>query len=160
MFLRFEELQPKKLIGKSLTMTFAANQTAKLWQSFMPMRHQITNTTGDHLFSLQHYPPDFFAPFNPYTPFTKWAAAEVKDFSSVPEGLETFDLQGGLYALFFYKGDAKNAASFFQQIYGEWLPSSGYALDDRPHFELLGQYYKNGDPGSEEEIWIPLKPKG
>jgi AraC family transcriptional regulator len=39
------------------------------------------------------------------------------------------------------------------------LPNSNYHLDDRPHFEILGEKYKNADPGSEEEIWIPIKAK-
>ena len=34
-----------------------------------------------------------------------------------------------------------------------------YTLDDRPHFEILGEKYKNQDPDSEEELWIPIKPK-
>lgn len=29
-----------------------------------------------------------------------------------------------------------------------WLPNSDYLLDDRPHFELLGDKYKNNDPNS------------
>jgi AraC family transcriptional regulator len=32
-------------------------------------------------------------------------------------------------------------------------------LDDRPHFEVLGEKYKNNDPTSEKEIWIPILPK-
>jgi hypothetical protein len=28
-----------------------------------------------------------------------------------------------------------------------------------PHFEVLGDKYKNNDPSSEEEVWIPIKPK-
>jgi AraC family transcriptional regulator len=39
------------------------------------------------------------------------------------------------------------------------LPNSAYALDDRAHFEVLGEKYKNNDPSSEEEIWIPIKVK-
>ena len=38
-------------------------------------------------------------------------------------------------------------------------PNSDYKPDDRPHFELLGAKYKNDDPDSEEEIWIPIKRK-
>lgn len=49
--------------------------------------------------------------------------------------------------------------SIFQYIFGTWLPASGYYLDNRPHFEILGHKYKNNDPDSEEEIWIPVKPK-
>lgn len=40
-----------------------------------------------------------------------------------------------------------------------WLPASDYNLDNRPHFEVLGEKYKNNDPTSEEEIWIPIKLK-
>jgi AraC family transcriptional regulator len=32
-------------------------------------------------------------------------------------------------------------------------------LDNRPHFEILGEKYKQGSPDSEEEIWIPVKEK-
>jgi AraC family transcriptional regulator len=45
----------------------------------------------------------------------------------------------------------------FLSIYS--VPASNYDLDDRPHFEILGDKYKNGDPNSEEDIWIPIKPK-
>ncbi|MFM9945765.1 MAG: GyrI-like domain-containing protein, partial [Bacteroidia bacterium] len=44
-------------------------------------------------------------------------------------------------------------------IYGTWIPNSEYNLDNRPHFEILGEKYKNNHPDSEEEIWIPIKPK-
>ncbi len=39
------------------------------------------------------------------------------------------------------------------------LPNSEYELENRPHFEVLGEKYKNNDPNSEEEIWIPIKKK-
>lgn len=34
-----------------------------------------------------------------------------------------------------------------------------YEIDFRPHFEILGEKYKNNDPGSEEEVWIPVRPR-
>ena len=89
--------------------------------------------------------------------FEKWAAVEVAAFDDVPEGLETFTLGGGRYAVFDYKG-ASTDSRIFVYIFTEWLPASGYALDDRPHFEILGDRYRNADPESEEEIWIPIKP--
>jgi AraC family transcriptional regulator len=73
--------------------------------------------------------------------------------------METFTLTSGLYAVFQYKGTANEAAGTFQYILGTWLPNSEYTLDSRPHFEILGEKYKNNDPDSEEEIWIPIKPK-
>jgi len=41
--------------------------------------------------------------------------------------------------------------------FGTWLPNSEYALDNRPHCDILGKKYKNDDPSSEEEIWVPIK---
>ena len=147
-------LSEKKLVGKRLTMSLANNRTGELWGSFMPRRREITNAIGTELYSLQVYPAGYFEQFSPQVEFVKWAAAEVADFESSPNGTEPFTLPGGLFAVFPHKGAD---TGIFRYIYGTWLPGSEYLLDDRPHFELLGEKFKNGDPDSEEEIWIPIK---
>lgn len=76
----------------------------------------------------------------------------------MPNEMETFTLTAGLYAVFDYKGSSADNR-IFQYIFGVWLPNSVYLLDDRPHFEVLGDKYKNADPDSEEEIWIPIRTK-
>ena len=156
---RIELLTEKKFIGKRITMSFANNKTVELWKSFMPRRKEITNAIGTDLYSIQIYAPLFFQNFNLHAGFEKLALSEVIDFEHVPDSMQTFILQGGLYAVFLYKGDASNAAQTFQHILFTWLPASNYILDTRPHFEILGDKYKNGDPDSEEEIWIPVKAK-
>jgi AraC family transcriptional regulator len=101
---RIENLSPKKLIGKHLTMTFAENKTAELWKGFMPRRKEITNNLNRNLISMQVYDKAFdFKIFNPNLPFEKWATVEVSDFNDIPEGMESFELPGGLYAVFFTK---------------------------------------------------------
>lgn len=154
-----ETLAAKKLIGKRMTMTFSDDKTYELWRSFMPLRKEIHNVVSTDLFSLQIYPPGFFDNFNPAVAFEKWAAAEVPDFNSVPGDLLTLELPGGLYAVFLYKGLPAAAAGTFKFIIGTWIPNSGYLLDNRPHFEILGEKYKTDDPNAEEEIWIPIKLK-
>lgn len=157
---RIETLHQRKLIGKRLTMTFADNQTFKLWQSFMPRRREIKNSRKSELFSIQVYPQSFDFTFsNLNAEFEKWAAVEVAEFENVPNEMETFVLRGGLYAVFDYRGLSTDT-KIFQYIFGMWLPNSQcYSLDNRPHFELLGDKYKNNDPHSEEEIWIPIRLK-
>jgi AraC family transcriptional regulator len=155
---RIENLAQKKLIGIRLSMSFSNNKTGELWQKFMPDRSKICHKVNNDLISLQVYEYTHFSNFNPDNEFEKWAAIEVKNFVNVPEPMETFILEGGLYAVFDYKG-LSNDPSIFQYIFGTWLPSSDYDLDDRPHFEVLGDGYRNNDPNSEEEIWIPIKPK-
>ena len=156
---RRELLPGKKLVGKRMTMSFADDKTGELWKSFMQQRREIPDNINQELISMQVYPARFFTDFHPTTPFEKWAAAEVTDFENVPGGMETFILPEGLYLVFNYRGKASDAAPFFQNILGEWLPQSDYRLDDRPHFEVLGEKYKNDSPDSEEEIWIPVKKK-
>jgi AraC family transcriptional regulator len=63
-------------------------------------------------------------------------------------------LPGGLFAVFSHKGPD---SSIFQYIYTQWLPQSGYVLDNRPHFEKLPSGYIPGHPDSEEEIYIPIR---
>ena len=156
---RIETLIAKTLVGKRMTMAFSNDKTFELWRSFMPLRKEIHNVVNTDLFSLQIYPPGFFDSFNPTVTFEKWAAVEVADLNSVPSDLLTLNLPGGLYAIFLYKGLSTAAAKTFQFIFGTWIPNSTYLLDNRPHFEILGEKYKIDDPNSEEEIWIPIKSK-
>ena len=158
---RIEILSEKKLIDKSQKMTYSTNhKTVDLWRGFMQRRKEITNSVSTDLYSMQVYDSDFdFQKFNLNAEFEKWATTEVSDFDNVPEGMNTFILRGGLYAVFIHKGDASTAAQTFQYIFGTWLPNSDYVLDDRPHFEIIGEKYKRDSSDSEEEVWIPIKMK-
>jgi len=155
-----KRLPEKKLIGKRISMSYANNTTHELWKSFMPHRKDITNRLNSDLFSIQVFDESFdFTNFNPNAIFEKWAAVEVDDIKAAPIGMGPYTLPGGLYAVFLYVGAASEGAEAFQYIFIDWLPKSDYILDNRPHFEVLGEKYKNEDPRSEEEIWIPIKPK-
>ena len=146
----------RRLAGKRLTMSFANYCIGKLWKSFMEKRNEITNKLTNDLISLTVYQPTHFENFKPTNEFEKWATVEVSGFENLPDNLEAFVLPGGLYAVFHYKGLSSNH-SIFQYILETWLPDSGYELDQRPHFEILGKRYQNNSPDSEEEIWIPIK---
>jgi AraC family transcriptional regulator len=152
-------INEKKLIGKRIKMSFSNNKTFELWRSFMPRKKEIKNQAGSDLYSVEVYGPLYFESFNPEREFEKWAAIQVTDFNSFPPDMETITLPGGLYGVFLYKGPASQGSKFYQYIFGTWLPNSEYLLDSRPHFALMGEKYKNEEPDSEEEIWIPIKSK-
>lgn len=152
-------LQEKKLVGMSMTMSLADNKTSELWKCFMQRRNEITNNIGSLLYSLQVYDELYFSNFKPSNEFRKYAAIEVTDFDSLPKDMQSFVLPSGLYAVFQYKGFPSEGYKIFQYIFATWLPNSIYNLDNRPHFELLGEKYNNQSPDSEEELWIPIKKK-
>jgi len=148
----------KKLVGKSLVMSFSEYRISELWKKFMPVRNEIPNRVNNELISVSIYEDRFLVTFDPTRKFIKWATAEVKKAVEIPEDMETMVLHEGLYAVFHYKGLSTDN-SIYQYIFNVWLPASDYVLDDLPHFEVLGEKYKNNDPGSEEDIYIPVRLK-
>jgi AraC family transcriptional regulator len=136
---RIETLAEKKLIGKRMIMSFADNKTFELWRSFMPRRREIRSNVGPELYSIEVYAPSYWnnfdpdAEFDPNVEFEKWAAVEVTDSQTIPDGMETLTIPGGRYAVFVHKGPASTGSKTYE--------------------------YKHEDPNSEEEIWIPIKPK-
>lgn len=158
MFLRIQPIEEKKLIGKSIVTTLADNKTAQVWQQFMPFVKEIENRASHTLMAMQVYNSKIpFAEFTPHTPFTMWAAAEVTSFEEVPDGLEQYVLGAGLYAVFLHVGEPWKFPATWNYIMNEWLPTSGYAIDSREHFAVMGGMYKHNQPDSQEEIFIPVR---
>jgi len=116
-----QETNKKKLLGKSLRISYADFKAVELWSGFRPRRSEISTNLSNELISV--------APFSPSKEFVRWATVEVSDFSDVPHGMETLILPAGKYAVFDYKGTPDGMAPFFQSILMEWLPNSIYELD-------------------------------
>lgn len=157
---RLIELEEKKLVGVRIWTSLAENKTRELWQSFRPRIVEIGNVISGSFYSVQIYDDNLsFDQFTPNTQFEKWAAMEVSDIDSVPARMEPLILSGR-YAVFVHKG---TPADFFRTtspyIFGTWLPNSEFELDQRPQFEIMESGYDPRDPNSEEEVWIPIKPK-
>jgi AraC family transcriptional regulator len=148
----------RKLIGYNLKMSLTKNKTGQLWGQFGPRIKEVEDRVSENKISMQIYHPSYYSRFNPENEFEKWATVEVKGFDNIPNGMAHFTLKEGLYAVFNYRGSSSDN-SIFQYIFEEWLPDSLYKIDNRPHFEVLGEKYKNNDPNSEEEIWIPVVEK-
>lgn len=151
-----EFIEDKKLVGVSLSMSLMENRTGELWRSFMVRSKEIKHKVNSEYISLQVYPEDYHQSFSPVNKYVKWALVEVANVNDIPDGLEVFVLPKGRYAVFDYKGSSDDTA-IFTYIFQEWLPNSKYQLAHRPHFEVLGDKYKNNNPDSEEQIWIPIR---
>lgn len=72
------------------------------------------------------------------------------------------DIPGGKYAVHRIEASASQAHKIGEavdRLYGEWLPGSGYQVDDRPPLEI---YYKSGDKPAGTWIvmdyCVPIKP--
>jgi AraC family transcriptional regulator len=154
---RIVEMEAKQLVGMHMAMSMADNKTGELWRTFMLRRREVSNRVDNNFISMQVYQRGEKNHFVPTTQFEKWAVVEVSDGSNLPEGMETYNLQGGTYAVFVHHGPANLFSKTMHFIFGEWMPKSGYELDDREHFEVLGEGYDPIDANAREELWIPVR---
>ena len=143
------------LCGASAPMTLRTFTPWTLWSKVMPQLSRVSNRKNKDLISLRSFEgiPVFGPTGDPN--FTYWGGAEV---TGPNVGLEHLEIPPGAYAVFHYKGLSSDS-SVWRYIYNEWLPNSPWELDHRPHFERLGAKYKNEDPNSEEDIYIPVRPR-
>ncbi len=155
-----EKIEPKYLIGMNMTMSLSDNKTPELWQKFMPRRAEVRNRKNNDFISMQVYAEHETNLFSPATLFTKWAVVEVNDNTTVADGMDSYCLAGGLYAVFIHNGPVTEFPKTMQFIFGHWFPESEYELDTREHFEVLPETYQPMDPKAREEVWIPIKAKG
>ena len=155
---RIETITSRKLVGLSKAMSTSDDRTAELWRAFMPRRREVENRVGTDFYSVKRYDlHENSSLFAPHVQFRRWAAVEVKNFDKIPEGMESYTLTGGKYAVFRHHGLPSEFFRTFQFIFGKWLPATGNSLDQRDHFEILSQDYRPDDPEAEEDIWIPIK---
>lgn len=154
---RIIELTQKKLVGMSAEMSRINDKTAALWRAFMARRHEVANRSDQDYISMQVFPDGPRQLSDPAATFAKWAVVEVHSFESVADGMTTYTLQPGMYAVFEHNGPATDLSTFMY-VFTEWLPGSDtYELDDREHFEVLPPDYDPRNPNAKEEIWIPIK---
>lgn len=81
-----------------------------------------------------------------------------------PEGvaasgeIETLDIPGGRYASYRHIGPYMGISGAFQQLYGQWLPSSGYEPDDRPSLEVYRNTpYDTPPEALVTDLLVPVK---
>lgn len=150
-----QQLLSRKLIGMRVKTSRVTFQPYLLWSKFMPQKKRIGYRVNELLYSIQVYDRNVEVTLT--TEFDQWAAVEVSNNETVPDGMETYDLEGGLYATFTYKGKAADFPQMIQEIHEIWLPQSVYEIDSREHFERLGAKYDPTSDESEEEVWIPIR---
>lgn len=147
------------IVGLKADLSFMTNAqgTGNLARQFMPKRNQILNRVGTDKFSIQIYNQFDLKTMSPNTVYEKWVGVAVSDFKTIPEGLETLTINEAKYAVFNFEGKPEEFLKTWQGIHINWLPNSGYKLDDKPHFEKLPEDYHPSNAFVKEEIWVPIK---
>lgn len=153
---RFDYSDTRKLVGVCQKDVHRPNDTATIWKKFMPRRGEINNRLNSNYISMRVFQRLADDPLTHQTAYDEWAAVEVSEAADIPAGMEFFLVPDGAYAVFIHEGPASGFPDTMKSIFNEWLPSSEYELDNRPHLAIMGADYRPDDPDATEEIWIPI----
>lgn len=157
---RIEHIDERFVVGMNTQTSLLSinDKTRQLAQSFMPRRAEVQSRIGKHVFSIQNYTKDY-DPKDVNSEFEKWVAVEVESLEDVPEDMAEFVIASGTYVVFSFKGAMSDFPESRRYIFQEWLPQSGYQLDQKAHFEILSEDYSKDLQNIKEEIWIPIREK-
>lgn len=153
------EIFPSKtFVGLRQTVTITTDNPVALWRPFRMSMKEIGNGIFDKLYSIQDFDGVDFSNFTANTEFQKWAAIEVTEAKHIPTGMEVLEMPQGKYAIFIHKGTPATFKKTTDYIFGEWLPNSGFELDNRPHLSIMSKDYRPDDAAAKELVCIPVKP--
>ena len=89
------------------------------------------------------------------------AGATLKAGVAVPDGAERIEVAESEIAVVTVKGPYSQIAAAWKTIYGDFLPSSGREIGDRPPYErYLNEPMVTAEADLLTEICVPLKPLG
>lgn len=128
-----------------------------LWGHFMQRKSEIKNVLGGQkVFGIcacindpklkKHKDECFYM-----------ACVEVDSLTHVPEGMQSFIVPSGRFAVFTHKGQITNIEHTMKYIFGSWLAQSGEKLRDAADLEVYGDKFKLGSDDSELDIYIPIQ---
>jgi AraC family transcriptional regulator len=154
---KIERLPAQTLVGMRKPMSMESLPIVQLWRAFMPRHREVQSRVGMELYAVRDFTDVDFRKFHPATQFDVWAAVKVSDVQSVPKDMEVLNIPAGEYLFFTYKGLPDGLDADLQNLRLEWLPALGCRMDSRPFVAAMGAEYRNGDPNSEEKIWMPVQ---
>ena len=150
-----------KLAGMHTQTSFNDNKIPELWQKFMPRVKEFNNISKpDFYYAVHPYESHLnIDDFNESIAVKRWSCVPVNDFHKLPKDMETHLLKAGKYLKYTYKGRAQDIFPFVKALYTQWVPKSGYTLDERDDFEIIdsSRYFGPHHPESEVDLFIPVK---
>ena len=126
------------------------NEIPQMWQELGPRAEEIKDMVGPQVAYGISANMDMVTGEFDYT-----AGFEVSSAEAMPEGMVSFEVPGGKYAVF--TTTLPKISETFHNAYGTWLPQAGYAPKGGPEFELYDERFDPRDPSSTFDLYIPIK---
>lgn len=152
---RFVELGELKLVGMPFYGSPEGGKFSEAWHRLFRQQIPAHLRMNQVMLGVEFYEPEFMQD----NQWMYFPCCEVSSFAELPGLLFAKTLPAATYAVFTSKGGLATIAETFQKAYHEWLPSSGYELAYPFDFEYYGESFKGDHPGSELDVYLPVKKK-
>ena len=111
-------------------------------------------------YGFEDYSRDFVMQPRAFPKYYYIASYEVESLNDIPAGMVGKDVAAANYAVFTYRGSISGLPKFFQFIYGDWLPASGYKMDPA----MMCDFERYPEPVTDMEnalveIWVAVVEK-
>lgn len=147
--------QPLKVVGIKIRTRLAENKIEELWAEFIGRMPELDeNAVPECTLGIC----SFIENGQNEDEFDYMAARVVKDESIIPEGMTYRILPAQDIAVFTHEGSLDDLSETYDNIYEEWLPESGYQIDDADEIEWYDSRFQFGSEKSQMDIHIPIKP--
>lgn len=149
---------PITVVGTTGTTCLRDNQIPAIWAEFQRRYDEISYAVTGAAYGISiHQPRLAMHEFTADTEYVEITGCEVAPPVMVPDGMVSYTIEPGWYAVFVNKGPATTILYTYQYILGTWLTHTPYERDSRPCFEQYGtDYYGPEHPESIARIFIPL----
>lgn len=145
-----------KVIGMLVRTTIKENKIPTLWQGFISRMKELDEIAVPEC-TLGICLSDNDLEYAEDTEFGYIAGRVVKNKNFIPEGMIYHELLEQEVAVFTHCGKLDNLSETYNYIYEQWLPESGYELDDGDEVEWYDSRFKYDSVDSQMDIHIPIR---
>ncbi|MFZ4400388.1 MAG: AraC family transcriptional regulator [Bacteroidales bacterium] len=152
---KIKEISSKKVVYIQVIEAYGGEKTAKAWEKLWAfIKEKKLYSFGMESLGLSHDDPSITEADK-----CRYDACVTVKKDVKPEGeIGVKEIAGGKYAIFKHVGAYSNLGDAYNQIYRNWLPTSGFELRDEPCFD---KYMNNPEKTKVDKlqtfIHIPLK---
>jgi len=123
------------------------------WKKFLERKREIQNAKRGFSIGLMRSE----ARQNEEETLLYLAAAEVTEFSGLPQGMKKIEIPPTRYAVFTNKGTGDKTPYTSNYIYGTWLIRSKFKRASGDDFEVFDDRYTILDDSSESDYYLPIE---
>ena len=126
----------------------------ELWTRFTQQVHRVPNRIGREMYGIIYERPKAKKSHSDELQYI--AAVAVTSASDIAEGMVSFEVPAGTFAVFVHRGPIHQIGATMHAIYRDWLPQSGYRHAGTADVEVYDHRFCVAGEESEMEYWIPI----